>query len=259
MIYVNVEIPSAAIVPPFAIIGKVMFMFDLAAYQRDGFYIQENVYSDEDCAALIEASKDLESYKTGVFKPQMMPHRTHEIYLKALKNPVIVASIAQAVGGTPVGLQTEQFYCKPGTRGFSLHQDNFFVEAPYGVFASAWCALTDTYAEKGGLIVYPGTHKAPGQTARGGTLPVRKIEVAKDLGQDPNANNEETIVPPEFKPINARVPKGAVLYIHGHVVHGSNPNTTQEWRHVLLSTYIREGQPFRPGNYAQRAPVKLVD
>jgi len=230
---------------------------DLQAYQRDGYYIEENVFSDEECAALIEASKKLDSYTSGTFRPQMMPHRVDDLYLTALRKRKIVDSIAQAVGGKPVGLQTEQFYCKPGTRGFSLHQDNFFVEAPYGVFASAWCALTDTYLEKGGLIVYPGTHKAPGQTSRGETLPVRKIEVAKDLGQDPNANNEETVVPPEFKSFNATVPKGAVLYIHGHLVHGSNPNKTQEWRHVLLSTYIKEGEKFRPGNYAQRAPVEL--
>lgn len=229
---------------------------DLEAYRRDGYYIEENVFSDEECAALIEASKKLDNYVSGTFRPQMMPHRTDEIYLNALRKRKIVDSIAQAVGGKPVGLQTEQFYCKPGTRGFSLHQDNFFVEAPFGVFASAWCALTDTYMEKGGLIVYPGTHAVRG-SGRGDTLPVRKIEVAKDSGQDPNANNEETVVPPEFKPFNAKVPKGAALYIHGHLVHGSNPNQTQEWRHVLLSTYIKEGEPFRAGNYAQRAPVDL--
>src|SRR5262249_46211673 len=145
---------------------------------------------------------------------------------------------------------TEFFYCKPGTRGFSMHQDNFFVEAGANVFASAWCALTDTYMEKGGLIVYPGTHKE-------GMLPVHKIEVAKDAGQDPNANNEETVVPPKYKPVNASVPKGAVLYIHGYLVHGSNSNQTNEWRHVLLNTYIREGEKFRAGKYAQRAPVDL--
>lgn len=223
---------------------------NLEQYQRDGFWIEENVFSDEECAALIDASTALESYTSGTFRPQMMPHRVNEIYLRAMRKKAVVDSIAQAVGGKPVGLQTELFYCRPGTRGFSLHQDNFFVEAPFGVFASAWCALTDTYAEKGGLIVYPGSHKE-------GLLPVRKIEVSKDTGQDPNANNEETVVPPHYAPLNASVPKGAVLYIHGHVVHGSNPNITQQWRHVLLSTYIREGEPFRAGNYAQRTPVSL--
>lgn len=225
---------------------------DKIFYDREGYYIQENVFSGEECAALIEASQMLENSTNGTFRPQMMPHRVNDIFLCALRKRAVVDSIAQAVGGKPVGLQTEFFYCKPGTRGFSLHQDNFFVEAPYGVFASAWCALTDTFAEKGGLIVYPGTHKE-------GLLPVQKIEVVRDAGQDPNANNEETVVPPQYKAINASVPKGAVLYIHGHLVHGSNPNTTQEWRHVLLSTYIRDGESFRPGSYAQRAPVPLFD
>lgn len=223
---------------------------DLDFYNEHGYYIEEGVYTDAQCDALIEASKSLENYQNGTFRPMMMPHRTHEIYLEAMRTPKIVASIGQAVGGKPVGLQTEFFYCKPGTRGFSLHQDNFFVEAPMGVFASAWVALTDTYAEKGGLIVYPGTHKE-------GLLPVEKLQLSEDKGQDPNANNEQTIVPAKYKPINASVPRGAALYIHGHLVHGSNPNVTDEWRSVLLSTYIREGEPFRAGKYAQRAPVEL--
>lgn len=225
-------------------------MIDLDFYREHGYYIEEGVFSDAECAELIEAAKTLENYQNGTHRPMMMPHRHHPLYVKALKQPKLVASIAQAVGGKPVGLQTEFFYCKPGTRGFSLHQDNFFVEAPDGVFASAWCALTDTYLEKGGLIVYPGTHKE-------GMLPVKKIDVAKDAGQDPNANNEETVVPPKYKPINASVPKGAALYIHGHLVHGSNANKTDEWRYVLLNTYIRENEPFRAGRYAQRAPVVL--
>jgi ectoine hydroxylase-related dioxygenase (phytanoyl-CoA dioxygenase family) len=180
----------------------------------------------------------------------MMPHRVNDIYLQAMRHPALVNIINRLVDGKAVGLQTELFYCKPGTRGFSLHQDNFFVQAPFGAFASAWVALTDTYAEKGGLIVYPGTHKE-------GLLPVKKLEMAKDAAQDPNANNEETIVPEKYQVVNASVPKGAVLFIHGHVVHGSNPNQTDEWRHVLLNTYIREGEEFRPGNYARREAVQL--
>lgn len=223
---------------------------DLKFFEQNGYWIEEGVFSDADCARLIEASKTLENYTNETYRPMMMPHRVNDIYLDALRNPKVVASIAAIVGGKPAGLQTEFFYCKPGTRGFSLHQDNFFVEAAMGVFASAWCALTDTYPEKGGLIVYPGTHKE-------GLLPQRKLVVDKDKGQDPNANNEETVVPPQYKAVNVSVPKGAALYIHGHLVHGSNPNTTQEWRSVLLNTYIREGENFRAGKYAQRAQVPL--
>ncbi len=222
----------------------------LRAYHEQGFHIEENIFSDDECAALIEAAKYLENAKNETFRPQMMPHRQDAIYLNALRHPNISRIMNLLVDGTAMGLQTEFFYCKPGTRGFSLHQDNFFVQAPMGVFASAWVALTDTYLEKGGLIVYPGSHKE-------GLLPVRKLSMSKDSAQDPNANNEETIVPEKYKLLNASVPKGAALFIHGHVVHGSNPNQTNDWRYVLLNTYIRKGESFRAGNYAQREAIEL--
>ena len=221
-----------------------------AFYEENGYFIQEGVFTDAECGAMIEASQALENAQNGTHRPSMMPHRINELYLKAMAKPSLAGIMEQLVGGKPAGIQTEFFYCKPGTRGFSLHQDNFFVEAPLGQFASAWCALTDVTPENGGLIVYPGTHKE-------GLLPVRKLEMGAHAGQDPNANNEECIVPPQYKPITPSVPKGAALFIHGHLVHGSNPNMSERWRQVLLCTYIRSGAAFRAGRYAQRAEVEL--
>lgn len=234
--------------------NNVSFLTDpkkaLEAYLENGYHIEENVFTAEECEQLIEASKSLENAQNGTYRPQMMPHRQDNLYLQAMANKKITSIMDILVGGKAMGLQTEFFYCKPGTRGFSLHQDNFFVQAPYGVFASSWVALTDTYADKGGLIVYPGSHKE-------GLLPVRKLHLEQDSAQDPNANNEETVVPEKYKAINASVPKGAALFIHGHVVHGSNPNITSEWRYVLLNTYVKEGESYRPGNYARREAITL--
>lgn len=220
------------------------------AYLENGFHIEENLFTDAECQELIAASGSLENAINKTYRPEMMPHRQNPLYFKIMSNPSLIRIMNKLINGKAMGLQTEFFFCKPGTRGFSLHQDNFFVEAPYNAFASAWVALTDTYAEKGGLIVYPGSHKE-------GTLPVRKIKLNEDQGQDPNANNEETIVPDKYQRVNVAVPKGAVLFIHGHLVHGSNPNITQEWRYVLLNTYIREGVAFRRGNYAKREAMEL--
>jgi ectoine hydroxylase-related dioxygenase (phytanoyl-CoA dioxygenase family) len=220
------------------------------AYLEQGYFIENNVFSDQECQQLILASKSLENAKNATHRPQMMAHKHNSLYLYALRHPTIVKIMHVLVGGEAKGLQTEFFYCKPGTRGFSLHQDNFFVQAPIGAFASAWIALTDTHQKKGGLIVYPGSHQA-------GLLPVRKISASKDAAQDPNANNEEVIVPSEYRPMNVSVPKGSVLFLHGHVVHGSNPNESDEWRYVLLNTYIRKDESFRPGNYANREIIDL--
>lgn len=219
-------------------------------YNQYGYFIEHNLFSNEECDNLIEASKSLPSALDNTYKPYMMPNRLNEIYTRAMAKPELVKIMSHLVGGEVSGLQTEFFFCKPGTRGFSLHQDNFFVEAGKEVFASAWIALTDTYQEKGGLIAYPGSHKED-------ILPTRKIELSKDQGQDPNANNEEVIVPVIYPETHASVPKGSVFFIHGHLVHGSNPNLTDEFRYVLLCTYIKKGEKFRPGFYAQRAEIDL--
>jgi phytanoyl-CoA hydroxylase len=223
----------------------------LEDYYELGYHIEPDIFSDEECSAIIQAGHDLEEAKQGIFRPCMMPHRQHALFETAMKKPNLVQAISAMVGGKAAGLQSEFFYCKPGTRGFSLHQDNFYVEADYGVFASAWTALTDTYFEKGGLIIYPESHKE-------GALPVRKLSLSADHSQDPNANNEETVVPPQYSAYNAAIPKGATLFIHGHLVHGSNPNQTEEWRYVLLTTYIKSGEKFRAGHYAKRAEIELA-
>ncbi|MBN8828233.1 MAG: phytanoyl-CoA dioxygenase family protein [Sphingobacteriia bacterium] len=221
-------------------------------YNENGYFIEHNLFTPDECDKLIEASQTLPSALDKTFKPFMMPHRLNDIFLKAMAYPKLVDIMSILVNGEVSGLQTEFFFCKPGTRGFSLHQDNFFVEADKEVFASAWIALTDVYKDKGSLIAYPGTHKED-------LLPTRKIQLEKDSGQDPNANNEEVIVPENYSPMDAIVPKGSVFFIHGNLVHGSNPNITNDFRYVLLCTYIRKGEKFRPGRYAQRAEVNLYN
>ena len=64
-------------------------------------------------------------------------------------------------------------------------------------------------------------------------------------------------MPAIYPRINVCVPKGAALFIHGHLVHGSNQNLTNEWRFVLLNTYAAKGAPFRAGNYAAREAIEL--
>lgn len=217
-------------------------------YSENGYFIEEDLFSPELCNEIIEEAKSFPNALDESFRPFMMPHRINEKILEAMKNPKLIYIMSKLVGGNVSGLQTEFFYCKPGTRGFAKHQDNFFVEAKKEVFASAWIALTDTTEKNGGLIAYPGTHNED-------LLPTQKIFVQSDLGQDPNANNEETIVPPQYSAINAHVKKGSAFFIHGHLVHASNSNLSDQYRYVLLCTYIKTGENFRPGRYAQREAI----
>jgi ectoine hydroxylase-related dioxygenase (phytanoyl-CoA dioxygenase family) len=223
----------------------------LRSYQELGYHIEHGVWSERECLEFIEASHELSSYKAGSFVPVMHPHRTDPRFERALKHPRIVQAMERLLGGKVSGLQTELFFCRPGTQGFSLHQDGYYVEAKPDAFGSAWSALEDTSAENGGLVVYPRSHLES-------YLPVRIATGPPMPHQDPNARRVEAILPPGYEAVHIAVPRGAVVFLHACTVHGSNTNkTTNRFRHVLLSTYLRQGESFRPGDYAQRTEVDV--
>ncbi|HEX4046056.1 MAG TPA: phytanoyl-CoA dioxygenase family protein [Gammaproteobacteria bacterium] len=222
----------------------------LQQYQELGFHVEKNLFDLAYCDFLIEQAYTLPAAQVKNFKPVLMPHKENPVFLEAMKNAKVVNVMEKLVGGTPAGIQTQFFYCKPGTRGFSLHQDNFYVQAEHNQFVSIWVALVDTFPGNGGMIIYPGSHKE-------GDLPVRKLDLELDPGQDRNANNEETVVPEAYRPVHLTLQKGSALFIHAHLVHGSNTNQSDQSRYALLNLYIREGTAFRSGNSAQRIPITL--
>jgi ectoine hydroxylase-related dioxygenase (phytanoyl-CoA dioxygenase family) len=222
----------------------------LALYEQDGYFVEPSVFSPSECAELINAGMKLPGILAGDYRPAMHPHRQNSVFLDAMRDRRIVDTMQLLVGGKPSGLQTEFFYGKPGVKGFARHQDNFFVEAPGNAFASAWIALVDVGPDNGGLVGYPASHKE-------GRLPVRQLNVGNIPGQDPNANNEETILSAEYSEVDLVVPRGSIAYLHSYFVHGSHPNKTNDLRFALLCTYIREGASFRPGRYAQREAVAI--
>lgn len=237
-----------------ALNGEFSFLKDpdkaIQHYLEYGFHVEKNVYSKEYCDFLIQEAHQLEGAVENNYRPYMMPHKQKPCFFDAIRNPQVIDMVQLAMGGKPAGMQTQFFYCQPKTRGFSLHQDNFYVQADFGTFVSTWASLVDTSPENGGLIVYPGSHKE-------GDLPVRKLHLDLDLSQDKNANNEETVVPEKYQAYSLTLTKGDMLFIHAHVVHGSHPNNSAGNRYALLNLYIRDGAEFRSGNSARREAFSL--
>jgi phytanoyl-CoA hydroxylase len=224
----------------------------LRAYRDTGFHLEPAVWSGPECERLIEAGETLGAPRSGCYAPVMNPHRLEPTFLAALRKPALVRILERLLGGRIAGLQSQLFFCPPETPGFSLHQDNFYVQARADVFASAWTALEDVDLENGGLIVWPGTHREP-------VLPVEDVAVHRvSPTQDPNANARQVVLPRGYAPVSLTLPRGAVVFLHGHVVHASHDNRSlARWRRSLLMTYIRAGEPFRPGRDAGRAAVSL--
>lgn len=218
----------------------------LDRYARDGFLVCESLFSPEHCDHILALSHGLDSFRNGTLTPVMNPHRQEPRLLEPMRDPALVLIMEALLKGRVQGLQTQYFFGRSGIRGFTRHQDNFYVEAPQDGFASAWLALEDVDSSNGGLIVWPGSHKEP-------LLPVRPVAQATTFGQDPNANCQECDLPDGYQALNVCVPRGSVVFIHGHVIHASNNNnTTDRTRQVLLMTYVREGESYRPGFSARR-------
>ncbi len=131
-----------------------------------------------------------------------------------------------------------------------MHQDNAVVEAKPDSFASAWTALQDVTAEMGAIIGFPGSH-------REAVLPTVKTGRPEHIGQDLNAFREELVLPDGYEQVDLPLSKGAVLFMHSHFVHASHSNHSKQFRNALLLSYIRSGEPFRPGFNAKRAEVPV--
>jgi phytanoyl-CoA hydroxylase len=173
------------------------------------------------------------------------------VFLNALRNVRIVKIMEHLLGDKVSGLQTQFFYCQPGTQGFAAHQDNFYVQAPQDDFASVWTAIDDVTVENGALVLYPGTHKEP-------LLPVEPCPFhTVQAGQDINANRMQVVIPPQYKGVDCPMPAGRAAFFHGHTVHSSHPNISNGTRRALLMTYLKKGSAFRPGNNARREEVDV--
>jgi ectoine hydroxylase-related dioxygenase (phytanoyl-CoA dioxygenase family) len=181
-----------------------------------------------------------------------MPHRAHPVFMEMMRYPPIVAIVERILGGTASGLGGEFFYMKPGTSGFSSHQDNAYVQAPPDAFISVWTALTDVDGENGGLVFYPGSQKF-------GALETRKIERPVGAGQNPGAQAIESVMPVEVEGVTMALRRGSTVFFHSHLVHSSNENRSDRFRYSFLATYLLKGQPFRAGRAQARQEVELHD
>jgi hypothetical protein len=218
-----------------------------ALYSEQGYFCEPSVFSAAECGRIISASAPLAH--DGSLVAAMNVHKIGGAFVEAMGKPEVLKIVDWLVHGKANGLHSQFYFTPPHRAGLGCHQDNYFVEAQADAFASAWIALVDIGPENGGLYVFAGSHKE-------GPLPVRTVNAeGKDKRQ---TVYEETIVPPRYKPADICVERGSVVLIHGYAVHGSHQNRSSGNRYVLLNTYIRAKEHFRPGNTAKREEFELA-
>lgn len=219
-------------------------------YMEDGVFVEPGVLTEEECDEIIAHAERLPNALDGSYIPMMNVHKVDPTFVKVMSNKALVSIISRLVHGKPCGLQTQMFYTPPQRAGLGYHQDNYFVEASPDSFASAWVPLVDVTPENGGLYAFLGSHKR-------GKLEVREVKAdGKDKRQ---TIYEETVLPEPYEKLDIFVKRGSAVFIHGYNVHGSYQNNSDTKRYVILNTYIREGEHFRPGATARREQFPLLE
>lgn len=226
----------------------------IADYENNGYLVLERVFSAAECAALSDAAA---TATRGHFANVLNLHATSDAYRRLVVDPRILHVIDRLQSARMVPIGSIFFFCKPGNdleQGSVWHQDNYAAKAPYGSYLTAAVALDDADPDNGSLVVFPRTHWL-GELA---SKPSKNFEFSADgkvVAAYPIGNAVE--VPEGYSQVQLSYPKGSLLLLHAHLVHGAPRNESpSRWRRKVYLHYIKDGDPFWPGWNARR---QLVD
>jgi ectoine hydroxylase-related dioxygenase (phytanoyl-CoA dioxygenase family) len=238
------------------------------AYEEDGFFVREAVFSAEEIDAFCSAGEDVvkraerassdgrdyridgnryvdapeatiqfehndEAATIRVIEPF---HHLHEVFERLIDDPRLVDPMCGVVGTDAVSVWTDKINLKRPREGsaFRWHQDS-----PYWTHAcdhvdqlpNVLVTLDDADEDNGCFRVIRGSH-------RDGCLP--GIEDETTLGvlfTDPAHFDASAQVP-------AVVPAGSLVFFSPHTVHGSEPNHSERPRRAMVLTYQPADQPM---------------
>ncbi|MFT4663695.1 MAG: phytanoyl-CoA hydroxylase [Polaribacter sp.] len=139
-----------------------------------------------------------------------------------------LCTFAKAVGQQkPAIVQSQYIFKQPQIGGqVNPHTDSTFINTKPLSCLGAWMALEDADQNNGCLLAIPGSHHLPLQNLFVRTGKDNGTELIP-IGSDKVAWDEEKMIPLEVK-------KGALVLLHGSVVHGSTLNKSDRSRHAFV-------------------------
>ena len=220
----------------------------------NGYIVVDDVFSrqqtQEFLDTFLERAKQIGNHNLD---EMLHIHKEVPTALDILRNPDVVGIVEQVLRGESSGLQTSCVFKMANTPSakyaWEPHQDNSYVRANPNEFIAVDVALDDHLPGNGCMYVYPGSHKEP-------LLPHESNQTYGKLSNNPG--NRVKDIPKHYEKIELRPKKGSALILHGHVIHGSSSNNSENaWRPMLLMAFIRNGAKFSPGRTAKRETIDL--
>jgi phytanoyl-CoA hydroxylase len=250
----------------------------LEDYRRNGYLILTEVFTPAEVAQMHEAWTKIADERSAAGKKPyanlLMTHVSNPGVASVVRNPLLVKSVEAVLGGRIELIQSQLMHGRPGSKGFSPHQDNFFNRAePKDDIIAAWIAVEPVDRENGSLAAYPRSHvDGLVKTRRDWFyLVTRSLDIAKSLlrivmpkgrvGPDDSGVVERyayASAPKGVQAIPVALAPGSVALMHGDLIHFSYPNQTESrFRRSLVANFIRVGTKFAAGPLTRRTPFDV--
>ncbi|XP_040338533.1 phytanoyl-CoA dioxygenase domain-containing protein 1 isoform X1 [Herpailurus yagouaroundi] len=170
----------------------------------------------------------------------------HDPVFRSVTHSPKVQALAKSLGlQMPVVVQSMYIFKQPHLGGeVTPHQDaTFLYTEPLGRLLGIWIALEDATLENGCLWFIPGSHTS-GVSRRLIRAPAGSMPVTSFLGSEPAWDNSLFVPTP--------VRRGALILIHGEVVHKSEQNLSDRSRHAYTFHLMEAlGTVWSPQNWLQ--------
>ncbi|KAM8803053.1 phytanoyl-CoA dioxygenase domain-containing protein 1 isoform 2-T2 [Rhynchonycteris naso] len=183
-------------------------------------------------------------FEKGVFDKQAL--HAHDPVFKCVTHSPKVQALARSLGlQMPVVVQSMYIFKQPHFGGEVFpHQDaSFLYTEPLGRVLGLWIALEDASLENGCLWFIPGSHTS-GVSRRMVRAPAGSAPGTSFLGSEP-ARDSSLFVPTPVR-------RGALVLIHGEVVHKSEQNLSDHSRQAYTFHLMEaSGTIWSPENWLQ--------
>ncbi len=200
------------------------------AYRRDGYVFPIPVMTRDEAASF---RAKLEAHERAAGGPIAgnLRHKTHLLFTWAndiARHPAILDAVEQIIG-PDILLWGSSFFIKEANSPayVSWHQDGTYWGLDGSDVVTAWVALADAPVESGAMRFWPRSHTkqhSHTDTFHDNNLLSRGQEVAVDV--------------PEEEGVDVPLKAGEMSLHHVLLVHGSNPNRTNDRRIGFALRYI---------------------
>jgi hypothetical protein len=242
------------------------------AWERDGFFVRENVFSSvenerlntvaEEVVAGERAFPALHIDRNALVRDGREEragiHGMHKIhfpscylpeFLQRVRDPRLTDPIAGLLGPDILGINSLYIWKAPHIGlGFPWHQDMFYFRQRWvtETTVGTWTAVDAADRDNGCLYVIPGSHRRP-------------VAEHEDLAGSQQAEFKQVRAARDEDGVALEAAPGSVIWFHSHLLHKSTDNHSGRFRRSYVAHYLSaQAEWARPDSARTGAPVMWV-